>query len=180
MSKRKKKRRKTLPKPPKPRNRFFPIIILGILLAVSIAAWAAFKQPAEIEPGKGILAIPVAEHDFGSVSVSGGPVSTELPLANIGEEDLVISFLDSSCGCTTARTINGDDMGPVFGMSSHGRSPTDWRTVIAPGQKASLKIYYDPMVHPKFRGAATRVVTITSNGTTTPQKQVRIKVNQVD
>lgn len=180
MSKRKKARRKTSPKPPKPRRRFFPIFILAIALTGAIAVWAAFRQPAEILAGEGILAIPVAEHDFGAVEVSRGAVSTELPLANVGEEDLVISFLDSSCGCTTARIINGKDVGPVFGMSSHGRSPTDWRTVIAPGQKASLKIYYDPMVHPKFRGAATRVVTITTNATTTPKKQVRIKVNQVD
>lgn len=180
MSKRKKTRRKISPKPPKSRKRFFPIFILAIALTAAIAAWAAFRQPAEIIAGEGILAIPVAEHDFGPVPVSRGAVSTELPLANIGEEDLVISFLDSSCGCTTARIINGEEKGPVFGMSSHGQSPTDWRTVIEPGQKASLKIYYDPMVHPKFRGAAIRVVTITSNGTTTPQKQVRIKVNQVD
>ena len=177
MSKRKKVRRQIAPKPKK---RFIPIIILGLALSASLAAWAALRQPTEIIAGDGILAIPVAEHDFGSVSVSRGAVSTELPLANVGEDDLVISFLDSSCGCTTARVINGDEKGPVFGMSTHGRSPTDWRTTIEPGQKALLKIYYDPNVHSSFRGPATRVVTIRANGKTTPEKKVRIKVYQTD
>jgi hypothetical protein len=177
MSKRKKVRSQAAPKTQK---RFIPILIIGLALGATLAAWAALRQPAEILAGDGILAIPVNEHEFGSVPVSRGAVSTELTLANVGEDDLVISFLDSSCGCTTARVINGDEKGPVFGMSSQGRSPTDWRTTIEPGQKALLKIYYDPNVHPKFRGPATRVVTIRTNGKTTPEKQVRIKVYQTD
>ena len=114
------------------------------------------------------------------MSVSRGAVTTQLPLANIGEEDLVISFLDSSCGCTTARVINDSEAGPIFGMSSHGKSPKDWQTVIKPGKQAKLKIYYDPLVHSDFRGPATRVVTVTTNAKTTPEKQVRIKVIQTD
>ena len=177
MSKRKKVRSQAAPKTQK---RFIPILIIGLALGATLAAWAALRQPAEILAGDGILAIPVNEHEFGSVPVSRGAVSTELTLANVGEDGLVISFLDSSCGCTTARLINGGEIGPIFGMSSHGRSPTDWRTSIEPGQKASLKIYYDPLVHPDFRGPATRIVTIRTNGKTTPEKKVRIKVYQTD
>jgi hypothetical protein len=151
----------------------------GIILLIT-AFFIFNKQASAIKPGDGVLATPVSIHDFGGVPVSKGVVSVEVPLVNIGEDDLIISFLDSSCGCTTARIINGGESGPAFGMSSHGRSPKNWRTTIESGKQATLKIYYDPSVHPKFRGLATRVITITSNEKPEPVKQVRIKVNQVD
>lgn len=156
------------------------LISSGVVLVLIAVIFLIPKTPSSIEPSDGVLATPVTVHDFGPVSVSRGAVTTQLPLANIGEEDLVISFLDSSCGCTTARVINDSEAGPIFGMSSHGKSPKDWQTVIKPGKQAKLKIYYDPLVHSDFRGPATRVVTITTNAKTTPEKQVRIKVIQTD
>ncbi len=156
------------------------LFICAAVLLLSASFYIFNGQTEVIEPGDGLLATPVSEHDFGLVPVSQGVVSVEVPLVNIGEEDLIISFLDSSCGCTTARVINGGDEGPVFGMSSHGKSPRDWKTIIEPEKQAILKIYYDPSVHSDFRGPATRVITITSNEKLKPEKQVRIKVNQVD
>ena len=161
----------------KRRNLF--LICTGVLL-LSASVFIFNGQTEVIEPGDGVLATPVAEHDFGIVPVSKGVVSVEVPLVNIGEENLVISFLDSSCGCTTARVINGENSGPVFGMSSHGKSPRDWKTIIESEKQAILKIYYDPSVHSDFRGPAIRVISITSNERLKPEKQVRIKVNQVD
>jgi hypothetical protein len=156
------------------------ILVLGGLLLLGIAYFVLSNQAAVIEPGDGVLATPITVHNFGIVPVKQGVVSVEVPLVNIGEDNLVISFLDSSCGCTSARVINDGVPGPVFGMSSHGKSPQDWQATITTGKQASLKIYYDPSVHPAFRGPATRVITITSNGKSTPQKQIRIKVNQID
>lgn len=156
------------------------LLVLGGVLLLGVAFYVSSKPAAKIEPGEGILATPVTVHDFGVVPVSGGVVSVDMPLVNIGEEDLVISFLNTSCGCTSAQVIIDGKTGPVFGMSSHGKSPRNWKSVIEPGKQASLTIYYDPAVHPKFRGAATRIITITSNERLKPEKQVRIKVNQVD
>jgi len=173
------KKRKSKPQGNKTKQRSLILVSGGIIL-LGFALFMFLRMPDKIEPGNGVLATPVAVHDFGLVPVSRGTVSAEVPLANIGDDDLVISFLDSSCGCTTAQVINDGERGPLFGMSSHGKSPRDWQTTIAPGQKANLKIFYDPLVHPKFRGPGTRVVTITTNAESTPEKQVRIKVNQVD
>lgn len=156
------------------------LFICAAVLLLSASFYIFNGQTGIIEPGDGLLATPVSEHDFGTVPVSRGVVSVEVPLVNIGDDDLIISFLDSSCGCTTARVINGGDEGPVFGMSSHGKSPRDWKTIIEPEKQAILKIYYDPSVHSDFRGPAIRVITITSNEKLKPEKQVRIKVNQVD
>jgi len=154
--------------------------LIAGLLVIAIVYFVSNNQADVITPGDGVLATPINSHDFGIVPVSKGVVSVEVPLVNIGEDDLVLSFLDSSCGCTSARVINDGVSGPVFGMSSSGKSPRHWQTTIKEGKQASLKIYYNPLVHPKFRGPATRVITITSNGKSTPQKQIRIKVNQID
>lgn len=181
----KRKNKKQLRKPKQDKQAQKPkrnrvLWVVGSALILGIAFFLFNSQAEIIEPGDGKLAIPVSEHNFGIVPVSKGAVSVEVPLVNIGEEDLVISFLDSSCGCTTAQILNNGKKGPVFGMSSHGKSPKNWKTVIKPGEKAALKIYYDPLVHAKFRGPATRVITIMSNEKFKPQRQVRIKVKQVD
>jgi hypothetical protein len=175
-------KRRNIRKKEKSRNKKSTNLLLlsGVVIAAMLIVAYWFRMPDSIEPGSGVLATPIPVHDFGPVPVSRGTVSTELPLANIGDEDLVISFLDTSCGCTTARVINGGETGPVFGMSSHGKSPRDWQTVIEPGEQAKLKISYDPSVHPNFRGPGTRVVTITTNGKSTPEKQIRIKVMQIN
>jgi HYDIN/CFA65/VesB-like, Ig-like domain len=154
--------------------------ILGSLVLLGIAVFLYAKKSEPPAPGDGVLATPESEYNFGYVSVRKGGVSTEVPLVNIGEGDLTITFLDTSCGCTSAQVINNGEAGPIFGMSMHGQSPTSWRTVIKPGQKASLKIYYDPYVHRDLRGPVTRVITITTNEKLHPEKQIEIKVNQVD
>ena len=162
----------------KKRNGIF--LVLGSLVLLGVAVFLYAKQEAPPAPGNGVLATPVSEYNFGYVSVKKGGVSTEVPLVNIGKEDLTITFLDTSCGCTSAQVINNGEAGPIFGMSMHGQSPTSWRTVIKPGQKASLKVYYDPYVHQDLRGPVTRVITITTNEKLHPEKQIEIKVNQVD
>ena len=163
----------------KKKHRFLLLGLTAIVVVIAVFSFI-FTRPVKFEAGDGILATPLTEYDFGSVSAKQGAVTTELPLANVGEEDLVISFLDSSCGCTSARVINNDKEGPIFGMSSHGKSPRNWQTVIKPGEQAKLKIYYDPMVHPDFRGPATRVVSISTNAKTTPLKKIKISINQTD
>lgn len=179
----KRKTRKQVQKSRKPvkkrKSRSIVFLFAGLLVLV-IVYFVSNNKADVLTPGDGVLATPVNTHNFGIVPVSKGVVSVEVPLVNIGEDDLVISFLDSSCGCTSARVINDGVAGPVFGMSSHGKSPRHWKTTIKAGKQASLKIYYNPLVHSKFRGPATRVITITSNGKSTPQKQIRIKVNQID
>lgn len=177
----KRKRLKSKTQVNKMKSWSFVLIFAGFLLfGVASYLYTILNNTQTIEQGGGVLAIPIAEHNFGAVSVKDGVVSTEVPLVNIGEEDLIIHYLTSSCGCTTARVENNGKVGPSFGMASSGRSPNNWQTTIKPGKQASLKIYYDPSVHPKFRGAATRIVTIMSNEKVEKQKTVRIKVNQID
>lgn len=139
-----------------------------------------YNDREKLVSSKGVLSIPIDAHDFGEVSKRGGVVSTSFPLVNIGEEDIEISFIETSCGCTTARVINGDEVGPLFGMKEKGTSHAGWITVMPPGGKAELIVFYDPNVHPDFRGVATRTVTLTSNDKLHIRKTLKIKVNQVE
>jgi hypothetical protein len=155
-------------------------LIFAALFLLVLALFFGNRRSGMVEPGNGTLAIPVSTFDFGDVSIKKGVVTKEFPLANVGDDPLVITFLDSSCGCTSARVINKGESGPIFGMSSHGKSPTNWETTIEPGEQAILKVYYDPSVHPDFRGRATRVITVSTNSLKTLQNKVTIKVNQID
>jgi len=156
------------------------VLIIVAFLLIALALFFGNRRSGMVEPGNGALAMPVSTFDFGDVSLQKGVVTKEFPLVNIGDEELMITFLDSSCGCTTAQVINNGDAGPIFGMSSHGRSPKNWKTAIKPGEQAILKVYYDPTVHSDFRGRATRVITVFTNSLTTQPKKVTIKVNQID
>lgn len=129
---------------------------------------------------RGTLRLAKSEYNLGDASVQKGVISGEMPVINIGEGDLTITALKSSCGCTTASIINNGVEGPIFQMTSQGEYPKDWSTVIKPGEQALLKVYYEPTVHPDLRGAVTRIITIHSDDPEAPEQQVRIKVNQID
>jgi len=151
--------------------------IVGILVLTSgYMVWFRKSDSSR----KGILRVATAQYNLGVVSVRKGTVSAEIPLVNIGEGDVTITALDSSCGCTTARIINHGVEGPIFRMARHGNTPKNWRTVMKPGDQAILKVSYDPTVHPDLRGPATRVVTVYSDDPLTPAQQVRIEVKQIE
>lgn len=150
-----------------------------ILLIVLVIGYIFFLYTPDTSHA-GILRIAKPQHNFGFVRIRGGIVTTDIPLVNIGEGDLTITALDSSCGCTRARVIHNGVEGPIFGMAGHGNNPKDWQTVINPGEQAVLKVFYDPAVHPDLRGPVTRIVTIHSDDPVNPEQEVKIKVSQIE
>jgi len=149
-----------------------------IVIILFITYFSFFGRPGV--SGKGLLKLTNDFYDFGTVSMKKGTVSAEIPFVNIGEGDLTITSLDTSCGCTTASIVNKGTESPIFQMAMHGRNPRNWKTIVKPGEEAVLKVYYDPNVHPDLRGPVTRIVAIISNDPIKPVQQVRIKVNQVE
>lgn len=159
-----------------------------MLSAVKKYGLKSLAQESEKEEIKKLLAVNAPEerseiilsplnYDFGDVSQALGIVSESFAIRNSGNTDLVINNLLSSCGCTSAAIVNNGQEGPRFGMHNN---PTDWSTTINPGASAELIVYYDPNVHPEFRGAATREVTVFSNDPVNFEKSVKIKLNQID
>lgn len=164
-----------------------------ILAYVKRYGLSSFKDKKEMEEFKNklekeapvekpIITISPSSYDFGDISQAKGVVSVSFEIRNKGQKDLVIERLETSCGCTSASIIYQGKENPVFTMPGHGKdNPTGWTGVaIAPGDKAELKVYYDPDVHKDFRGAATREVYIYSNDPINFETRVKIDLNQVN
>ena len=88
-------------------------------------------------------------HNFGEVDPNGGEVQTVFYFTNVGESDLQITEAKGSCGCTV----------PKF--------PTN---PIAPGEKDSILVSFDPS---GFTGLQQKVVTLYTN-TVNGEERVRI------
>ena len=93
-----------------------------------------------------------SEHDFGTISESGGIVECEFTLKNTGKEPLVITKVTASCGCTAP----------------------DWsKEPIASGKNGFIKVTFDP----KGRsGDFTKSLVVFTNGNPT-RISLKIKGN---
>lgn len=129
-----------------------------------------------------IISLSPALIDLGNISESQGVATTIFDLENKGDKDLIINGLETSCGCTSASVIFQNKEGPRFNMPGHGinNEIRPWQVVIAPGEKAQVKVYYDPNVHQGFRGLAVRNIYIASNDPINFKQKITIELNQVN
>ena len=122
-------------------------------------------QAATVQPGALFSTRP--NHDFGTISMAAGNVSTTYRIKNEGAAPLTVNKIFTSCMCTTATliTANGRKQGP-FGMPGHGPLKAVSQE-LAPGETALLEVVFDPAAHgPSGVGRIERVVTVESKGTT--------------
>ncbi len=117
---------------------------------------ASPPQPREVSEGVSgpMVDIPRASFDFGEIPPDP-PVSYVFAIQNTGTADLHLSNLVTSCGCTIAE------------LSS---------SVIAPGHRADLQVFFDPDFH-KTVGQVTRVVWMKSDDPTRPWLEIRVEAN---
>lgn len=150
------------------------IVILAAIILI-VVSYIGFKNYSLKDAP--VMQITPTSYDFGSVSVAEGAVSTTMEVENQGKNNLVIDEMKSTCDCTSASlTVDGIES-PAFGMHD---TKTGWSAILKPGQKAKLKVNYNPKVHMDLRGAVTRNVIIFSNDPKNKAKQVRIDAYQVD
>ena len=127
-----------------------------------------------------IISLNPDSYNFGDVSQKKGKVYTYFTLKNDGKSDLVISKLETSCGCTFGAIVFQGKESPFFTMAGHGYENPQWEAVtIPPGEIAQLKVMYDPDVHQDFRGPAIREISVFSNDSIDFEKKVKIELNQV-
>lgn len=105
-------------------------------------------QPSDKQP---IITFDKTEHDFGTI-LQGERVAYTFHFTNTGNVPLLISSVNSSCGCT---------------VGDFSRDP------VAPGKSGSIKATYDSKGHHGFQ---SRTLTVVTN--TNPNKTVlRLKAN---
>lgn len=143
------------------------------------AVSSAAGVPASSQVGPPTLTISPTVYDLGQISQAKGIVTVEMAVASAGAGDLVIQEMETSCGCTRAALVVDGRAGPWFGMRGHGDWPTGWSARLRPGQRATLRVQYDPDAHGIYRGPIDRVVVIYSNDPRQPQAEVRLTGTQV-
>lgn len=89
-------------------------------------------------------------YDFGEVE-KGQKVQYNFEFKNSGDAELVISEVKPSCGCTTAEMAKKN---------------------FAPGESGTIPITFDST---RFSGNIQKTVTVVSNDSTNPRKQIKLK-----
>lgn len=105
----------------------------------------------------GIVAVPPS-YDFGDIYQEDGPVSTTIIIENVSEQPVNINRLSTSCGCTTAEM----DISPL-----------------APAEKRSMKVTFDPMTHPNQTGKIIRVIYLQTSDPVLPELEIEILGNVI-
>lgn len=116
------------------------IILCAVVLGFAFNASAQDNQKPEFKFNE-------EKHDFGKIP-QGKPVTTMFEYTNVGEQPLIVSAVQPSCGCTIA----------------------DFTKVpVKKGDKGTIKITYNAAVISPFN----KTITITSNAAT-PTKVISI------
>lgn len=144
-----------------------------ILFDTVLAAELKDELRSEAPKDRPIISFELESVDLGEISMARGNVETIFKMKNVGETNLELTSMESSCMCTTAILKNGEETSPVFGMHDN---PTDWLTLLEPGEEANLVIIFDPNAHgPEGTGPITRTVTVFSNDPIDSLKKVQIE-----
>jgi hypothetical protein len=158
--------------------------IIGILLLWIIViggiTWGIIGYSSQKQNGhSGIpeIAIDSFEYDFGTVSMAEGMVEHTFEIRNIGQGDLRINRIWTSCMCTTARLKVNGKTSPEFGMHSASML---WSQKISPQQTAYLNVVFDPAYHgPRGIGEIVRVIYLSTNDPENENIKIKLTGNVV-
>jgi len=160
----------------------YSIYSLTNVISSPITAHVTADSPDELLSNSGapsLIEIKESIKDIGIIKQSPELIKTSFEFSNIGDKDLIIDYISTSCMCTSAVINYNGEKSPVFG----GKSPTseDYELVLPPGKTATVEVSYDPMAHgiqKEDRQDMVRVITLYTNDPSSPQVQLRVKFIQ--
>ena len=128
-------------------------VLASIILITLVVLVGKFLTKESLGP---IINLSPVKNDLGTV-IYGDVATYTIKATNIGDADLVIRKISTSCGCTKAKIAETDK-------------------VIAPGQSADIVISFDPAVHKDDTdiGELVRVIYINSNDQKNPEAQAEL------
>ncbi len=156
------------------------VVVLSAGAYMAAREFGYFGEPSTRGRQAPTLRVSPSNYDLGTVSQAKGLVTVEMKVANAGARELVISEMETSCGCTRAAIVTRGAPGPWFGMRGHGEWPPGPAARLGPGEEAILRVQYDPDAHGPYRGPIDRLVVIYSNDPQQPQARVRLQGEQVE
>ncbi len=134
--------------------KFLPKLTGWVLAATLILSLQAHAQgPASPTAATGSqprIQAPAPAYDFGTV-LEGTPVKHEFTVKNVGQADLVIGQVQTSCGCTVAQSE---------------------KKRLAPGEETQLPVTFDTRHE---RGHASRRIDVYTNDPQTPDLALEVQ-----
>jgi len=155
---------------------FLPISLIIVGVGFLLFNFLSAEEP---EPNLGVSKIEIIplEYDAGTVSMSDALVEKTFEIKNIGEGDLEIDDIKTSCMCTTAILVVGDKKSPEFGMNSN---IPFWSQIIIPGEIGYLNVVFDQTFHgPSGTGSAVRTISLITNDPENKEVGVKLLVNVI-
>lgn len=135
------------------------ILALGVLV-IFLAKPSALGQGAEPSSSSTQLVLESKEYDFGTISMARGKVNTVFKVKNPSSQSATIKKIYTSCMCTSASFIKGNDRLGPFGMQGHGFIPNINQELRA-GEEAQIEVVFDPAAHgPSGIGSITRQIIL--------------------
>jgi hypothetical protein len=127
---------------------------LAVLLCFSSSAFAQGGKVKITTVGSPMLTVNKTEHNFGTIK-KGSDASCVFEVSNTGDQPLIISKCQASCGCTTPKC----DTNPIM-----------------PGDKTEIAIKYDS----NRMGPFTKTVTVSWNSPDNATTPLTIKGEVVE
>lgn len=150
------------------------IVLVSIIILVAVAFLVVGKtkntsenevlvNSGEVQISSGSFKNLPSEYDFGNVPIRGGKVMHVFELKNGGDSEIVVTQAATSCMCTEAELILGEETWGPFGMYGHGVIPKI-NVPIPPGETLNVKAIFDPAAHgPAGIGPVKRNVMLQTN-----------------
>ena len=138
-------------------------------MGIAIFALGSGSPKAELQKTKGAkISITVSSKSAGNIPYSGPDLIESFPIKNIGDKDLEIANIATSCMCTKAYIKQGNNKSDEFGMKGMS-APSSWKGIIKPGETAEIVADFDPKYHgPSGIGPIQRTVSFETNDPDNP------------
>lgn len=158
------------------------LIWMLVLAALVGLLWLGKKNQANPPTEKSIetkseLTTSENLYDFGNISMANGKVSTIFEITNSSNKDITLESVTTSCMCTNAYLVTGEDKKGPYGMLGHGGPVPKANKVIKAGEIQKVEVVYDPNAHgPAGVGRIDRYIYLEDSVGGTLQLEVKANV----
>jgi len=119
---------------------------------------ATMPVDRQVEAGS-LLSADETKYDFGTISMGDGEVKKLFTVSNDTGADVRVDTVATSCMCTNAFIIDGENKRGPFGMPGHGNTVPKANEIIKADEKRIIEVVFDPAAHgPAGVGAVERYV----------------------
>ncbi|OHB00965.1 MAG: hypothetical protein A3E94_00875 [Candidatus Zambryskibacteria bacterium RIFCSPHIGHO2_12_FULL_44_12b] len=158
------------------------ITIVLILVFLSLLYFGKGNKTAvlpvdnQIKSGS-LLNAGETKYDFGLISMKDGVVKRLFTVSNDTANDVRVDSVVTSCMCTNAYIVNGEDKRGPFGMPGHGNTVPKANEIIKTGEKRVIEVVFDPAAHgPEGVGVAERYVYLVDEKGGALQLEIKAEV----